>query len=131
MKRFLVGSSISPDLAALILRVGAGAAMLTHGWPKLYNFADRMNTFSDPFGIGSTASLALAVFAEFFCSVLLIIGFYTRAAVIPLIITMGTIIFRVHWHDGFGKKELPLLYLIAFLAVFFMGSGKYSADGKG
>ena len=125
---FFRGRPISVDVALFLLRVGAGLAMLTHGWPKLINFSDRMNSFGDPFHIGSPASLALAVFAEFFCSILLIIGYYTRFPVIPLIITMATVIFLVHWPDPFGKKELPLLFLLSFLAIFFAGPGRYSLD---
>ena len=132
MSNFFNGSNpISADLASLILRVGSGAAMLTHGWPKLTGFMSRMNSFSDPFGIGSMPSLVLVVFAEVFCSILLILGFFTRGAVIPLAITMATVILKVHWASPFGKKELPMLFLIIFLSIFFLGPGKYSLDGKG
>jgi putative oxidoreductase len=130
MKKLFSPNPISIDVAALVLRVAAGASMLTHGWPKLVNFMDRMNTFSDPYGIGRPASLALAVFAEFFCSIMLILGWYTRIALIPLIITMATVIFMIHWNDTFSNKELPLLYLATFVALFFSGAGKYSVDGK-
>jgi putative oxidoreductase len=130
MISFFRGNPLSTDVALLILRIGSGLLLLTHGWPKLINFTQRMNSFSDPFQIGSPASLALAVFAEFVCSILLIIGYYSRFALIPLIITMATVIFIVHWPDAFSKKELPILYLIAFITLFFTGPGKYSLDGK-
>ena len=104
--------------------------MLTHGLPKLINFTQRMHTFGDPYHIGSAASLSLAVFAEVICSVLLIIGYFSRFATIPLMITMATVIFMVHWNDPFPKKELPLLFLASFLAIFFAGPGKYSLDEK-
>ncbi|MBK7086774.1 MAG: DoxX family protein [Flavobacteriales bacterium] len=51
-----------------------------HGWPKLMGFADRMDKFADPFGIGPTASLALIVFAEVFCAASSGLGLWTRAA---------------------------------------------------
>jgi putative oxidoreductase len=130
MMNFFRGNPISFDIALLILRAGAGSLMLTHGWPKLMNFSTRMDSFSDPFNIGSPAALALAVFAEFFCSILLIVGYYTRFAVIPLIILTATIVFMIHWPDPFSKKELPIFYFVAYLAIFFAGPGKYSIDGK-
>jgi putative oxidoreductase len=130
MSNFFRGNPISADVALLILRVGSGLLMITHGWPKLINFSERMHSFSDPFNIGSPASLALTVFAEFFCSILLIVGYFTRFATLPLIITMGTIIFMVHWPDPFSKKELPIILITAFLTIFFAGPGKYSADGN-
>ncbi len=130
MTSFFRGKPLSTDIALLIIRVASGAMMLTHGIPKLLNFSQRMHSFGDPYHIGSPASLALAVFAEVICSVLLIVGYFSRFSTIPLIITMATVIFLVHWGDPFGKKELPLLYLASFLTIFFAGPGKYSIDEK-
>ena len=46
------------------LRVSTGLMMLlAHGWPKLANFSTLAKVFPDPLGVGSTASLLLAVFA--------------------------------------------------------------------
>lgn len=118
------------DIGLLVLRLGSGAMMLTHGFPKLLRlFGDEPIKFMDFLGIGSVASLSLAVFAEFLCSILLIIGFKTRFVVIPLIITMCTAAFIAHASDPFGKKELPLLYLIVFLGILIFGGGKFSIDG--
>ena len=111
-----------------VLRVAIGIFMLTHGIPKLQKLMAGNVKFADPFGIGATPSLLLAVFAEFVCSVLLILGLATRLAVIPLIVTMLVVILHVHTADPFGKKELPLMYLLAFLGFFILGAGKYSVD---
>jgi putative oxidoreductase len=72
--------------------------------------------------------LALAVFAEVFCSLLLIFGIATRLAAIPLIITMLVAAFIVHANDGFGRQELPLLYSAVFFAIAIAGAGKISFD---
>lgn len=120
----------SLDLGLLILRVGCALLLITHGWPKLSGFTQKMNSFADPFGIGSAPSLALALFAEFFCAIFLTIGLFTRFALIPMIITMLTIVFIVHGSDPFAKKEMGLLYLIPFIALFFTGPGKFSVDGS-
>jgi putative oxidoreductase len=130
MTTFFRGNPLSIDVALLILRVGSGAMMLTHGVPKLLNFSQRMHSFSDPFHIGSPAALTLAVFAEVICSALLIAGYFTRFALIPLIILTATIVFLVSWHSPFAKQELAVFYLVSFLALFFAGPGKYSFDGK-
>lgn len=119
----------SLDLSLLVLRIAAGGLMLLHGIPKLLHFAERAPKFSDPLGISSPASLALTVFAEFFCSVLVILGLWTRIALIPLLITMGVVFFIVHGNDSLGERELPLFYLLAYTAIFLAGPGKYSADG--
>ncbi len=116
------------DLGLLFLRLSMGILMLTHGLPKLLNFQERMTSFRDPIGLGSTTSLSLAAFAEVFCSVFVILGFKFRWALIPLIITMVVIIFIVHWPDPFGRKELPIMYLVCYLFLLMSGSGKYSLD---
>jgi putative oxidoreductase len=117
------------DLASLTLRLFAGALMLTHGIPKLLHFSERMETFADPFGLGSMISLTLVVFAEVFCSVFLIIGLKVRWSVIPLIITMLVAIFYAHWDDPFGRKELPLMFICCYVSLFLLGGGKFGIDG--
>lgn len=117
------------DLWLLILRVGIGASMLTHGIPKLQMLiAGGEIAFPDPVGIGATWSLILVVFAELFCSVLLILGFLTRLASIPLVINMAVAFFVIHGPDPFGKKELALLYLFIYLTILVFGGGKLSLD---
>lgn len=117
------------DFALLILRITAGGFMLTHGIGKFIKLTgDDPIQFADPIGVGVTASMTLAVFAEVFCSVFLILGFATRFSSIPLLITMLVATFIVHANDGFGKQELPLLYAVTYLVIAITGAGKYSVD---
>jgi putative oxidoreductase len=124
---------VSTDLGLLVLRVWFALPLLTlHGWGKLANFAERSSRFSDPYGIGSPASLALATFAEVFCSVLLMIGFATRFAALACAITMATAFFFSHGarFTGPGNGELPFMYGGAFIVLLLAGGGRYSVDGK-
>lgn len=115
--------------ALLILRLGAGSLMLVkHGFDKLTHFAQIAPKFSDPFHIGSTTSLALVVFAEFFCSAFIILGLFTRLACIPLIIAMAVALFYASNGDFFGKGEAAGLFLIVFFVLLFTGPGKVSLD---
>ena len=117
------------DFALLIIRLGSGAMMLTHGIPKINRlFGEGPVKFADPFGLGPELSLGMAIFAEVICAILLMVGFKTRLATIPLIITMLTAAFYAHWNDPFGKKELPLLYICVFLAILAFGAGKFALD---
>ncbi len=103
--------------------------MLTHGMGKFSKllFSDPVQ-FADPIGVGVTASLALAVFSEFFCSTFSILGLATRLSAIPLIITMLVAAFIVHPADGFGQQELPLLYATVYLILAVAGAGRISLD---
>lgn len=121
--------SSSQDLALLLGRTAIASLMLVHGLPKMQMlFAGGTVQFPPVFGMSPTLSLALAVFAEVFCSILILVGFATRLAVLPLIITMLVAVFSIHAADVFAKKELGLLYLVVYAVLFFAGSGKYSID---
>ncbi len=114
--------------ATLVLRLGLGILMMMHGYDKLVNFAKYQHDFMNFLGIGSTMSLALAVFAEFFCSLFLILGLFTRLAAIPLIITAGVIVFKVNKADIFGDGEHAALYLVGYLVLLLVGPGRISVD---
>lgn len=117
------------DIGLLIFRLAISGLMLTHGIPKLIRFfGDAPIQFADPLGIGEVTTFTLAVFAEFVCSILVIIGLGTRFAVLPLIATMAVVALIVHVPDGFSKQELPLLFLSGWILLFFTGAGKYSLD---
>ncbi len=116
------------DIAALVLRLIGGGFMLTHGLPKLKKMLAGDFGFADPIGIGASASLILTVMAEFGGALLILIGLGTRIMSIPLMFTMLVAAFIVHGADPFGKKEFALLYFVIYLALFFLGSGKYSVD---
>lgn len=117
------------DIGLLIFRLGISALMLTHGIPKLIEFfGSEEIAFADPLGLGEVVTFTFAVFAEFVCSLLIILGLGTRLAVIPLIATMAVAALIIHVPDGFGRQELPLLYLTGYVLLFFTGSGKFSLD---
>ena len=118
------------DLAVLIARIGIGVLMLVHGLPKLEKlFSGEPVQFASVMGMSPTVSLALAVFAEVICSLLLIVGFATRLAVIPLIITMLVAVLSIHASDPFAKQEPAIHYLLVYIILLLTGSGKYSIDG--
>jgi len=117
--------------ALLLMRLSVGVLMLSHGIGKFQNlFGSEPIQFSDPLGLGATASLAFAVFAEVFCSILLIIGLGTRFAAIPLFITMMVATFVIHINDGFDKQEFPILYAVIYFTLAIIGPGRYSLDSS-
>ncbi|MDO7171151.1 DoxX family protein [Mariniflexile sp. AS56] len=117
------------NLGLLILRIGFAGMMLTHGVPKLNLLFESPIKFADPIGVGQVASLILALIGEVVAPILILIGFKTRLAAIPGIITMFVAAFIVHASDPIGVKEKALLYLIGFIVIFLMNAGKYSVDG--
>ena len=117
------------SVALFILRVGVGSLMMIqHGLGKLQNFGAKANSFSDPLGIGSTTSLSLVIFAEFFCAAFIILGLFTRLAAIPLVIAMGVALFSAHKGEFFGEGENAGMFLICFVTILLTGPGRFSLD---
>ncbi|MEA5258426.1 DoxX family protein [Arcicella aquatica] len=124
----LLNSIPQTDYGLLILRIGISFFMARHGYDKQQNLLADSTDFPDPLHIGGQLSLALRFFAEFFYSILLALGLFTRLALIPLIICMVVIVFVVSAKESLDDKEHALLYLVAYLVLFCTGAGKFSGD---
>jgi putative oxidoreductase len=138
---------LTNSIGLLVLRLGMGGYMVTHGWGKFLNLMQgKFNEQFDPIGLGPHLSLIGAVGAEFVCAILVMIGLATRVAAAPLVFTMIVAAFVAHgsdpWTMGeaarlFSAGEVPypkskepaLLFGFAFLALIFTGAGKLSVDG--
>ncbi len=116
------------SFAALLLRLAVGGLLIPHGYHKLVNFASLSARFADPLHIGSSLTLGLSIFAEFFCSIFILLGLFTRLACIPVIINMAFAVFYAHKADFFNTGEKATLFLLCSIALFFIGPGKVSAD---
>ena len=114
--------------AMLILRLVAGILMMNHGYGKLTHFDETAKFMPHLFGMSSSITTALVIFAEFFCSLFIILGLFTRLACVPLIITMCYALFITLHGEVFGKGELATLYLGAFTVLLLVGPGRVSVD---
>lgn len=144
MERRLDDTPTSTGL--LILRLGIGGFLATHGWSKVQMvLAGGFDQFGDPIGLGAPASLVLVTFAEFVCAILVAIGLGTRFAAVPPVIAMAVAAFVAHAGDpwtmeggyvlftsgaseSWASKEPALLFLVPFLALIFTGAGRFSLD---
>lgn len=130
-KRILSPMPYSLDWAALLMRlVFCGLMVYNHGLMKIILFSESPDSFSDPLGIGASASYYLVVFAEAICSGLVLLGLFTRLALLPLLVTMVVAVFSVNWDNTLTEKELPLLYLSVYIAIWLLGPGRFSLDER-
>lgn len=138
---------LSISIGLLILRLGVGGYMVTHGIGKLQMMlAGGFDKFGDPIGLGSGPSLVLMTIAEFLCAMMVMVGIATRLAAVPVVFGMAVAAFVVHANDpwtmgeaaklfmaglskSWASKEPALLFLIPFLALIFTGPGRLSIDG--
>ena len=120
--------SFKINFGLMFFRIMVSLFMLAgHGYGKLLKlFSGEEIKFLDPFGIGATASFVLVVYAEFFASLFIILGIFTRFHSIPLIIAMTVAAFIAHGDDPFSGKEKALLFLVSYILLFITGAGKFS-----
>jgi putative oxidoreductase len=116
--------------ALLFLRLGAAILMIPHGYQKLSKFETMQTQFVSFLGMGPKVSLILAISAELGCSLLLLIGLFTRLATIPLIITMLTALFVAHGGAIFDEGGTSVLFFLIYAAILMIGPGTYSVDAK-
>ena len=118
-------------IGLLFLRVSFGLTMaIGHGLPKITKYSSIKNNFPDPIGLGNSASLALVIFAEFICSIMVVFGIKVKWASVPVIITMLVASFIIHAGDPWHKQEFALLYFFGFLSIMLLGPGKFALEFK-
>jgi putative oxidoreductase len=117
------------SISLLALRLGAaGLLFLGHGLPKLSDASARAGRFADPIGLGPELGFALVIFSEVVCAVLVAAGLLTRLATLPVLVFFLVAALVHHAADPWPKRELPVLYFTAFLAILVQGAGRYSLD---
>jgi putative oxidoreductase len=131
------------DFTALVARVALGAVMFPHGAQKLlgwfggYGYSATMQYFASQ-GFPTALSF-LAIVAEFFGSIGLIIGFLGRIAAFGIACVMAVAVATVHSQVGFFMNwgstpqrgegfEYHILAIALALVVMIKGSGALSVD---
>lgn len=116
-------------IGLLVFRIGLGGMILAHGYPKLLAlFGGEGSQWMNPIGIGSTLSLSLCVFAEFVCSIAVMLGFLTRPAALVLAINFCIIACTYREGTSAEMNELVLVYLLSFVTLMLTGPGRLSLD---
>lgn len=132
---------INLSMGILLIRIIIGVLMAFYGYQKLINFetmaaSDFWAKEVSFLGMTGKIPLALTVFAELFCSLFLILGLFTKWALVPLLICMGYIIaciakFEVIYSGDNGiEMNTAFVYFIIYLGIFLTGPGNYSLDYK-
>ena len=91
--------SLNSNIGLALLRIIPSALMLTHGFPKFQALVNQNYDFPAPLsgiGMGGAFTLVIAVLAEFFAPILVIVGFKTRWASLLTAATMAVAGFIVH-----------------------------------
>lgn len=126
------------NLARLFMRLFVGIMFLQFGIRHLMTFSTLRYTFPSVLGWSSETSLIVMITIELVCSLLIMVGFLTRLAVIPPVISM--IIAEYYLlHDLLSDVftysisstqpgYLPIMFIGIFLFLLLAGPGKISLD---
>ncbi len=131
------------DAALAAIRIALGVVMFAHGSQKMlgwfggYGFNGTMGYFENQMHIPAALAF-LAIAAEFFGGLGLLLGFVGRVAALGITVNMLVAIVKVHLPNGFfmnwsGQQkgegfEYHLLVLAITTAVMLHGSGAWSVD---
>jgi len=135
--------STSDDYAVTVARLILGVVFFAHGAQKMlgwfggYGFTGTMGFFTQMMHIPAPLAL-LAICAEFFGGLGLLVGFLGRVAAFGISMNMLVAILTIHIHNGFfanwtGQQkgegfEYHLLAIALALVVMIKGSGALSVD---
>lgn len=129
VKKILFSTQMDANPGTLILRLFIGAAMMTHGFPKLFGGMEGFTEFVAGLGVPAPQVMAfLAAFAESFGALLLLIGLLTRPAAFLIACTMAVAALGAHGDGGFAAQEKAWLYFVPCLFFMLKGAGKWSLD---
>jgi putative oxidoreductase len=131
------------DIAFTVLRLVLGVVFFVHGSQKMlgwfggHGFKATMGFFTQTAHIPAVFAF-LAIAAEFFGGLGLIVGLLSRIAAFGITVNMLVAIFTVHLANGFfmnwaGKQkgegiEYHLLVLAMTVALMIRGAGAFSLD---
>jgi putative oxidoreductase len=136
-----LATPLNKDLGILIIRLMIGILMAFYGYEKLSHFSqmaasDFWSKNVNFLGMSGKIPLALTIFAEFFCSLFLILGLFTRLNLFVLLFCMAYIFLVIFPFSILDKGDNgyqfndAFVYFIIYLGLFFTGPGQYSLDQK-
>ncbi len=126
------------NMARLFLRLFVGVMFLQFGIRQLVNYEALRSTFPSVAGIPPETSLIIMITVELICSLCIMVGFLTRLATIPPIITMiAAEYYIIHdllgdfplaGIDSTGPGFLPIMFIGIYCFLLIAGPGKISVD---
>lgn len=137
-RKIITTRPVNVDIALLVIRLGVGVSVLAfHGYGKITGGPERWAaTGGDMSNLGITFAPAfwgfMAAFAEFFCSILLMLGVFFRPAALLLAFTMLVAVLHHlnlpadNARSGWSGASHALELLAVYVGLFLAGPGRYA-----
>jgi putative oxidoreductase len=117
------------DLWYPMIRVTAGAVLLTHGWAKVHSGVAAVAATFVKNGFPAPGAFAdVTILLETAGAACIVLGLFTRVVAAVLAVEMAIITFAVMVPQGWGRVEFPLMWGIVMFAIALRGGGPYSLD---
>lgn len=135
MKRIFV-ALLSSDLkhplynfAILFFRVAVATELIVvHGLKKIGVGGAAAEVIPNPLGFPEALNNFIAIAANVYLPVFIILGLFTRLTALPALAVTATGYFIMHGHDSAAVRDIPFMYCISLLMIVFLGAGRYSLD---
>lgn len=118
------------NLSETVLRVFAGIALITHGWPKIQDPLARVELVESLGFYPGVFWSAMLSGTEFFGGILIAIGLFTRPAAVGALIVL-LVAAWFHWitqGQGYSGAEKALLWAAIMLFFAIRGGNRHSVD---
>ena len=137
-RMFLYSAGLTfTNMARLFMRLFTGVMFMRFGIRQIAQFNELALSFPSVFGMGAEVSLLVMILIEIICSTLIILGLFTRFAIIPPMVSMviaECVLVQelmAQTNVTFQSSQiifLPIMFLGIFLFMMLAGPGKISLD---
>lgn len=125
------------NMARLFMRLFTGIMFMQFGIRQITYFSELAPDFPSVLGMGSETTLLIMILIEIICSLLIILGLFTRIALIPPIVAMVIAINVIMQYCSTADMSilyslqagyLPIMFIGIFVFMMLAGPGKISLD---
>lgn len=109
---------------------GALFLLCVHGLPKLLNFNAQLLVIEDPFHMGGSLTLCMAIFAEVICPLLILVGVLVRLACLPILFLLLVALIVVHPEWSIDQAQFGWLLTIIFTSILIAGAGPLALNRR-
>ncbi|HEY5825334.1 MAG TPA: DoxX family protein [Cyclobacteriaceae bacterium] len=113
----------------LVFRFAVSAQLfIVHGLKKIGVGVEHTELIPNPFHLPETVNSFFAITANVVCPLFIILGCFTRLAIVPVLCVTLTGYFVVHACDPLSVRDIPFMYSASFVLLIVLGPGNYSVD---
>lgn len=117
------------NYAILVFRILLALELFrVHGMKKFRGNNGKPEVVPNPLGLPAPINNLVATLSDTVVPLLVVLGAFTRLAVLPTIGVTAVGYFVVHRHDSLEVRDVPYVYTICFLLLLVIGPGSYSID---